>query len=299
MTTNEALKNAQNVINQRRQKAEITCENNLRALRSHPAYATCERNLRQAQVAHALCQGESKQKAQEAVEKYTAELDGLTKSYGFGAKDLQPHYSCTNCNDTGYVDGKRCQCLQKEFLAQLFAGSNIADKNFTFAGSTANGKHNKAVYREAEKICETNQNVLLCGQTGTGKTYLLSACANKCVTLGKSVLFVTAYNLNNQFLDAHLAPLAQKRAYLDALTDVDVLVIDDLGTETIYKNVTAEYLFDVINERETLGKQTMISTNLSLADIRERYDERIFSRLVNQKRTFVAMLDNADNRLTK
>ncbi len=67
----------------------------------------------------------------------------------------------------------------------------------------------------------------------------------------------------------------------------------------MYKNVTAEYLFVVINERIAKNKQTIISTNLSLADLRDRYDERLFSRLVDQSVTFVAQLTGKDKRIVK
>ena len=84
---------------------------------------------------------------------------------------------------------------------------------------------------------------------------------------------------------------------MENLLDVDVLFIDDLGTENIYKNVTAEYLFVVINERIARGKQTFVSTNLTLNDIRNKYDERIFSRIVDKNVTFVAQLNGDDKRI--
>ena len=83
---------------------------------------------------------------------------------------------------------------------------------------------------------------------------------------------------------------------MENILDVDVLFVDDLGTENVYRNVTAEYLFVVINERIARGKQTFISTNLSLANIRTAYDERIFSRLVDKNVTFLAQLVGEDKR---
>ena len=83
---------------------------------------------------------------------------------------------------------------------------------------------------------------------------------------------------------------------MENLLDVDALFIDDLGTENIYRNVTAEYLFVVINERIARGKQTFISTNLTLDSIRWRYDQRIFSRLMNKDLTFVYQLVGEDKR---
>ncbi len=299
MNTFDAWQKAQKTIDENRRNAELKAESVVLALCKNADYVANEKQLRTAQVTHALANGQQKIQAQQTIEKCTAKQAELLKKYGYKPSDLQPHYLCKKCNDTGHIGEKRCTCLQNEFRKVLFAESNLSNANCTFANSTATEKHTKAVYKQAEKVCETNQNILLCGKTGTGKTYLLLACANKCIALGKSVLFLTSYALNNAFLQAHLAPLENKLACLSALTNVDVLVIDDLGGENIYQNVTAEYLFDVLNERENNNKQTFISTNLSLQELRFRYDERIFSRLVNQKRTFVAELSATDNRLTK
>ncbi len=79
-----------------------------------------------------------------------------------------------------------------------------------------------------------------------------------------------------------------------------MLVIDDLGTEQTYKNVTQEYLFAVLNERLTNGKKTFISTNLSLENLKDKYDNRIFSRLIQQSDdNLITMLESKDKRTIK
>ena len=58
----------------------------------------------------------------------------------------------------------------------------------------------------------------------------------------------------------------------------DLLIIDDLGTE-LSNTFTNSWLYTCINERYLHQKATVISTNLSLEQLRERYSERIFSRI--------------------
>lgn len=70
--------------------------------------------------------------------------------------------------------------------------------------------------------------------------------------------------------------MEEKLQYLEPLIDCDLLIIDDLGTEPLYRNVSGEYLYTIINERKITKKHTLISTNLSLDDILNRYGERIF-----------------------
>lgn len=300
MNRQQLLQTAQRKIDERRFRAEAQHDRLLEELRMDSKYKVCERNLRMAQVRYATSNAEDKIAAKSEIEKCGAELKTIIKKHNLTEKDLQPKYHCSLCNDTGYVHNVMCSCLKSELCKVLTAESNVINSSFTFENSTEKDKHNKAVYKKAEEVCrQEKRNLLLTGNTGSGKTYLLTACANYAIANSRSVLFVTAYALNNMFMDAHLSDNATKLSVLDTITDVDVLAIDDLGTEIVYKNVTAEYLFAVINERIARGKQTFVSTNLTLADIRERYDERIFSRLVDQNATVVAQLVGKDKRLTK
>ena len=47
-------------------------------------------------------------------------------------------------------------------------------------------------------------------------------------------------------------------------------------------NFSNSHLFTFLNERNLRKKPTIISTNLSLSELKDRYSERIFSRLTNQ-----------------
>jgi len=59
-----------------------------------------------------------------------------------------------------------------------------------------------------------------------------------------------------------------------------LLIIDDLGTE-LTNNFVASQLFSLINDRHLQQKAVVISTNLSLEDFRNRYSDRIFSRITS------------------
>ena len=62
--------------------------------------------------------------------------------------------------------------------------------------------------------------------------------------------------MNNLFLSYHTSFGAEKSSYLDTVLDPDVLVIDDLGTEPILKNVTLEYLYLILSERSENTKKS-------------------------------------------
>ena len=286
----QSIKNAQSVIDKRRFDAEAECERRLSELRRDPTFKATETELRRAIVLG--------DKDKTAI--YRERLALILKERSLTEADLHPRYRCPLCRDTGKINGQACDCLQKEIRNQLTSQSNVINGEFTFENSTETNKHNVAVYGKAAKICaEGKGNLLLVGNVGSGKTYLITACVNAVIKQNRSVLFTTAYTLNSMFLDAHLSDHAAKQAIMDALTDVEVLAIDDLGTEISYKNVTAEYLFALVNERIAQRKQTFISTNLTLPELRDRYDERLFSRLVDTSITTIAQLQGADKRLKK
>lgn len=300
MNKQELLQQAKRNIDERRYKAEDQCDKTLATLRTNTEYRVSERNLRQAQVNYSMCDEPRKSELKKLLDQRKAEMKSVLAKLNVDEKTLRPQYACELCQDTGYVNNTMCNCLLNELSKLLLKESQIVNPTFTFELAKEQDKHNLSVYKVAREITLAgNKNLLLTGNTGTGKTYLVTACANLAISVNKSALFFTAYNLNSMFLEAHLSDFRIRQSLLDALTDTDILIIDDLGTEIVYKNITAEYLFAVLNERIARRKQTFISTNLTLTEIRDRYDERIFSRLVDQSSTVVAKLEGADKRLVK
>ena len=73
------------------------------------------------------------------------------------------------------------------------------------------------------------------------------------------------------------------------------LVIDDLGTEPMLKNISIEYLMAVLNHRSAKKLPYAVATNLTMAQLMERYGERIVSRLMDRAR--LVQLTGQDLRL--
>ena len=82
-----------------------------------------------------------------------------------------------------------------------------------------------------------------------------------------------------------------------AVLEAPVLLLDDLGAEPIINNVTIEQLFTLLNERELNGLHTVISTNLTPAELQSRYTERIGSRLLDKRSTSMLPFYGDDVRL--
>jgi DNA replication protein DnaC len=217
---------------------------------------------------------------------------------------LQIKYECSKCSDTGYTeDGKRCSCLNKQIINNLYSISNMGymlqKENFnTFdinIFSNEPFKNEKLTPRQnmyyileiSEDFCanfnDTNMNLLLYGSTGLGKTFMCNCIANYLLSKEVSVLYQTAFSLfeivENHKFNKQSESEENKMNY-NMIFDCDLLIIDDLGTEVSNSFTNAE-LFNIINERLITNKKVIISTNLSLEQLRDTYSERITSRVFN------------------
>ncbi len=224
---------------------------------------------------------------------------------GLDINQLSPQYHCTICQDTGKVENGRCKCFYKIISQILLEESNIKDRILPSFRTTKLDIFDKeyrdnihSLYATAkkyiDKLYETNkQFFILCGMSGTGKTYLAECMVSYAIEKYIPTYYVTSFQFNNDMLNCHIAKLEDKTNILQKYLDCDLLVIDDLGTEPIMKNVTLEYLYLILNDRYINHKKTVITTNLFPDDLMERYEERIFSRLTNQKDSvFVEMQSN-------
>ena len=197
-------------------------------------------------------------------------------------------YSCDICKDNGYINGKRCACFNKALIktALLELGVNESSKvSFSSSIPTPLKKHYAIMQDYANNFPSVDvNNYVFIGSPGTGKTYLSKCVENEVLTKGYSAIFLTATDLINIFLKIHLSEV-DKSLILDILSNCDLLIIDDLGTEPMYKNVTVEYLLTVISTRLDNSKPFIITTNLSTSELLDRYNERLISRLSDKTKT--------------
>ena len=237
------------------------------------------------------------------------ELYAALNKHGISREQLKVKYNCSICHDKGVINGKDCECLKREISEILLEKSGINKNNLPkfsdvyFKVFGDNEKNMRKVYETMQSYCAlentTRKIVTLTGQVGVGKTYLIECMVNEYIKQSKYVIYTTAYSLNADMLKYHTTSLNERADIMQKYFDCDVLFIDDLGTENILRNVTCEYLFQLLNERTRKGKQTIITTNLDLQQIIEVYDERIFSRLVDQNNCLVIKLDGKDLRTIK
>ena len=130
----------------------------------------------------------------------------------------------------------------------------------------------------SKKTC----NLMFYGPSGLGKTFLCSCIARELLDKGYTVLYATSPQLFKAIEKERFSRTDEnedRRTINDDIQAVDLLIIDDLGTE-LNTSFTSSELFDILNTRLIASKPVIISTNLLFEEIQERYSERITSRIM-------------------
>ena len=234
----------------------------------------------------------------EEIGKLHKEKKALLEGVGYKIQDLEEEeHFCPLCQDTGYVDGKKCQCflkLQGELLyRQSRMGAVLERENFSkfqlerFDNIEKLGQCGNKTLREyikeirdyltnyCEEYPKNNRSILFTGSTGTGKTYFLHSIAKALLDRGVSVLYFTATGLFEYF-----SKRMREEDTEDYIEEVDVILIDDLGTE-FSNSFTTSRFFALLNQRILDRKTMLISTNLNFKELRETYSDRVVSRFMS------------------
>lgn len=207
-------------------------------------------------------------------------------------------YDCDKCNDTGYVNGKICDCINREasklMLSQLSENIPVTDCRFEnfdlnyYPNSDGDGGNPKKRMTEILKLCReyvlnfnpsTSKSLLFMGNTGLGKTHLSLAIASELIIEGYNVLYGSAYNLFAKMETEHFGEHSDN-SYVEA-TSCDLLIIDDLGGEFVSPYIQS-LVYNIINTRLLARKPTIINTNLSMSEINRIYTPRVASRLLGE-----------------
>lgn len=225
----------------------------------------------------------------------------ILTSGGYPADYLEPVYCCPDCQDTGYINNKKCHCFKKIIIDTLYTQSNLQNildrENFsTFSLDyysqnfidRKTGRSSLEIMQEALKICHefidhfgsSYQNLLFYGGTGVGKTFLSNCIAKELIDKSFSVIYYTISDLLEKCADHTFRHDPDAQDINEYIINCDLLIIDDLGTE-MANSFTNSRLFTCLNERILRQKSTVISTNLGLDDIKTIYSDRIFSRITS------------------
>ncbi len=298
-------------LSQQRVSAELLAKQNLLDARKKSAgFKKIDDLIREKTVEYASYNKEedrAKKLLFEIRELKTKRIDEL-KKIGMTKKDIEPNFDCEKCKDKGFVDGKMCSCLASKVHEKLlkrsglptFVGHNFKDSNEKFL------EENKTLAKTfelakiyVEKFPDVKTpNLIFMGDVGVGKTFLLECIASALIEKCVYVVYVTAFNFSNTMLKALTLEPNEREIILSNFLDCDILIIDDMGSEPMYRNLSTANLFTIFNERDIKGKPTLISTNLNFEDFEKRYGTRLFSRIFNKRTARAILFEGKDLRIS-
>ncbi len=227
----------------------------------------------------------------------------LLAAHGYPEDYSDPRYECEICHDSGYVDGQMCECMKLKLRMAGYESSGIAKlmSEQTFENFKLDYyRTNQRAYDNMSYVLKTmreyaddfepekSQNLLLLGGTGLGKTHLSTALAKSLIDSGHDVVYTGAIGMIADFEHNRFgnATGGESGNNLDRYYDCDLLIIDDLGAE-VSNQFTVSTIYNVLNNRISLGLPTVISTNLNQNELNTRYWDRITSRILGEFRPLI------------
>lgn len=220
----------------------------------------------------------------------------ILSSLGYPADYTEVHYECALCKDTGYLEStEMCACMKRALAEEGFRASGLGDlidlQSFdNFSLDYYKGDENalewmrqnlQILRRFAENFSPRRDSYLLMGGTGLGKTHLSTAVARCVIERGYDVRYDSVSNVFSDLEYDKFKSRGDEARRGDKYLDCDLLILDDLGTE-ISTQFTVSALYNLVNTRLNRGKSTVISTNLTHAELLSRYDERLTSRFFGE-----------------
>lgn len=254
-------------------------------------------------------------KLQDTLSKLKLEKAGLLTGNGYPQDYLEPVYICQNCHDTGMIksdvsaNGDICSCYKQQLIDLIYVQSNLKytdvdnfksfNENF-YTDAVDENKYGikKSPRKQILEIKENciefienfknpkTRNMLFCGPTGTGKTFLTNCIAVELMNRGIPVLYQSAPVLFSTITEYRFKSSKEENyenSIYRNILEVELLIIDDLGTEPPSAARYAE-LLTILDARfannMTHPCKTIISTNIDIRKLYQYYDERVGSRII-------------------
>lgn len=224
-------------------------------------------------------------------------VDLLSKN-GFSSNYLDEVYECNICKDSAYIKDKICGCVYKKYdilesRKKGFGSKNEASFdsfNLAFYSKKVNEHFGISPYENARNnlddlkkyamnFSQNSENLLFYGASGTSKTFLANAIAREVSKQGFSVISKSSIEIFENYESMKFSSYNQEtKALIDEYKSCDLLIIDGLGNELV-TTFTISAFYSLINYRIENSKPTIITTNLKVSKLSEKYSESIFSRL--------------------
>lgn len=211
---------------------------------------------------------------------------------------------CKKCKDTGVVRGVYCECykqLIRRYLAnEINRRSPIKLSSFDsfrldyYSGDPNDCTSPRSMMEKNLAICKAfalrekncDENLLLMGYAGLGKTHLALSIANERILAGEEVIYCSSANIFRQIEREYTAEF-KNDTLLSGLKSCELLILDDLGSEYMTP-IVGNAIYDIVNTRYNEHRGTVYTTNITDRGIFDsRYGESVTSRLLGSCRALL------------
>ena len=227
------------------------------------------------------------------------ELKEILSKFAFPDNYLEEWHKCEKCGDTGNIDGKMCTCMKTllretayERLNRIspLSLSDFDDFSLDYYSKIPVAEGRPSPYEMMSRVlafCRkyaydfsvASHSMIFQGGPGLGKTHLSLAIAKNAIDKGYGVIYVSAPAILSKLENERFSRKSNTENTEQIIMECDLLIIDDLGTEFTTK-FSVSAIYNIINSRTIASKPTIISTNLSIAELQEKYSIRTISRII-------------------
>ncbi|EFE90437.1 hypothetical protein GCWU000341_02938 [Oribacterium sp. oral taxon 078 str. F0262] len=173
---------------------------------------------------------------------------------------------------------ERLRRIQK-LKANGIQEKHLLEWRFDVAENSKDIQIGKRYVKNWKKVRGDNLGLLLWGEVGSGKSFLAACIANALLEQGIPVLMTNFSKILNQMGAMYSE---ERYQYIASFSNFPLLIIDDLGIERSTE-YALEQVYAVIDERYKSGLPLIITTNLTIAEMRNPSDvphARIYSRIL-------------------
>ena len=317
--TDNVKKEISLIYEQRRSAAEDALEKRRREIFARiPQLADIDEQIKSVgiRLGHTAISGD-----REGVERLKSEMQGLLnkknqvlKENSIEEETLKKRYYCCKCNDTGFItdrgSAEKCSCYREIIIESLYKNLKLdPNRTMTFDKFNINfysDKVDRERYGEdisprdkmssnyvlcrnfVDRFDDTDlKNILIYGSVGIGKTFMCACIANALIERANPVLYISAVDMFNIITAERMGKTESNigKPEIKDFINIELLIIDDLGTESLTESRCSEFL-EILNKKKEINSKRpcriLISTNLTPREIVERYSERIGSRITSE-----------------
>lgn len=198
-------------------------------------------------------------------------------------KKVQEYWKDKDKQDYETAKRKHFREVINKIYKQNYIGMKFQNLNFENFNINSENELAIAIAKDYVNKNITSANVnglIIMGESGVGKTHLAASIANKLIENDKIVLMGRLTTLLDMIKETFKDNTKSENELIELYSNVDMIIIDDLGTEKI-SNWALEKLYTIIENRNENRLPIIITTRFDKQGLIERFSQSQDEQLVD------------------